>query len=94
MHVQVSYEDDDVMYHVRCREHLDEGQLLPTGAATEEEESPEQAVFYYIDESSTQQGPVALDDLSKLLNDLVITAKTPVWTAGLDSWRTVESLEF
>ena len=42
--------------------------------------------FYYVDDSGQQQGPVAADEITRIIRRGMVRAETLTWTAGMGDW--------
>lgn len=52
----------------------------------------EDRLWYYLDSSHNQFGPISVIGLRELWNRAQIKLNTYVWTAGMDKWETIENV--
>lgn len=53
----------------------------------------EQQLWYYLDTSGQQAGPVSADEMKQLAVQQLISAQTQVWTEGLTEWVAASTVE-
>jgi hypothetical protein len=66
---------------------------LPAPETVEPEiifEDSENKLWYYLDNSGDQKGPIHLSELKDLFNEGNISSITYVWSEGMEEWKTIE----